>query len=178
MNVILIDNKDEIIGVKDKIDAHLDGSLHRAYSFFVYNEKGEIMIQQRALNKYHSGGLWSNSFCSHFYEGETENSAIRRAAQDEIGLGIVNYTKVGQILYKSDVGSNMVEYELDHVYLGTCEGKVVLNSNEVMDYRWIDFERLCELVEINKSEFTEWLKIILKNQKIRECISNIVYGKV
>ena len=121
--VILVDVNDRQIGIMEKMKAHQQGSLHRAFSVFIFNKKGEMLLQQRALNKYHSGGLWTNACCSHPLPGEETIAAAKRRLQEELGFEIP-VEKVFDFVYKADFDNGLTEHEFDHVYVGEFEGKI------------------------------------------------------
>jgi isopentenyl-diphosphate delta-isomerase len=157
--VILVDEKDNEVGFEDKIKAHQQGKLHRAFSIFLFNKKGELLIQKRARRKYHSGGLWSNTCCSHPRPGEKILEAVKRRLQEEMGIEC-KLKEVFKLIYKVKVG-DLIEHELDHVFVGSFDGKPKPNKNEVEGWRWISLEELERDMKENPKKYTEWLKIIL-----------------
>lgn len=160
-NVVLITEQDEPIGLMEKQEAHVAGVLHRAFSVFIFNDKGELLIQQRAFEKYHTPGKWTNTCCSHPRDGETyEEGAIRRL-QEEMGFTCpIEY--LFNFIYKADVGQGLTEHELDYVFKGVYNEEPVINPEEVAAYKWIDFDELQQDVQNNPEEYTPWFKIILK----------------
>lgn len=160
-NVVLITEQDEPIGLMEKQEAHVAGVLHRAFSVFIFNDKGELLIQQRAFEKYHTPGKWTNTCCSHPRDGETyEEGAIRRL-QEEMGFTCpIEY--LFNFIYKADVGQGLTEHELDYVFKGVYSEEPVINPEEVAAYKWIDFDELQQDVQNNPEEYTPWFKIILK----------------
>ncbi|MBV7441912.1 isopentenyl-diphosphate Delta-isomerase [Weeksellaceae bacterium TAE3-ERU29] len=159
--VVLIDEKDSVLGLMEKMEAHIKGELHRAFSVFVFNDKGETLIQKRALEKYHSPGLWTNTCCSHPRENETYLDAAKRRIQEEMGF-ICPLEFQFSFIYKADVGGGLIEHELDHVFTGKFNGIPKLNPEEVCDYKWISMPDLETDVKNNPQNYTEWFKIILK----------------
>lgn len=158
--VVLVSEKDEELGLMEKQQAHLAGLLHRAISVFVFNSKNELMIQQRALHKYHSPGLWTNTCCSHPRQNESYQQAAERRLQEEMGFECdLEYSF--DFIYKADVGGGLIEHEIDHVFVGRFEGKPSLNPEEVADYKWVPMNDLLEDIERNPEEYTTWFKIIL-----------------
>ena len=159
--VILVDENDRQVGVEEKLSAHQKGAkLHRAISVFVFNGKGETLLQRRALGKYHSKGKWANSCCSHPMPGEVVADAARRRLGEEMGFECP-LTEVFSFLYRADVGDGLVEHEYDHVFFGRYDGRVVANGDEVMDYRWVSLRQLTEEVAARPGEFAPWLRICL-----------------
>lgn len=159
--VILVDERDQEIGVADKLAAHRDGQLHRAFSVFIFNPMGEMLLQKRSLKKYHSGGLWSNACCSHPRPGETLAAAAARRLEEELGIKC-RLKKAFDFIYLARVDNNLVEHEFDHVYVGRYRGELNPNPDEVAEYRWIGAEELkWELLRRPKN-FTIWFKIAIE----------------
>lgn len=159
-NVILVDKNDKEIGTMPKMQAHLSGALHRAFSIFIFNKKGQLLLQQRALNKYHSGGKWTNTCCSHPRIGEQTKDAANRRLLEEMGMKC-ELTYGFNFLYKADVEDGLLEHEYDHVYFGFTDDKPVLNLDEVAAYKYIDLENLSKDLKNHPEQYTEWLKISL-----------------
>lgn len=157
--VILVNEKDEAEGKMEKMEAHIKGLLHRAFSVFIFNSKGEMLLQRRALNKYHSGGLWSNACCSHPYPGEeTDQGAIRRL-REELGFSaLVN--KTFDFTYRAEFSNGLTEHEFDHVFTGEYNGVVHANPEEVCDYCYKNIEDIRYSMQIHPEKFTAWLHII------------------
>ena len=162
--VVLVSEKDEILGVMDKMQAHENGILHRAFSVFLFNDKGEMLLQKRAADKYHSPNQWTNAVCSHPRMGETYMEAAQRRLKEELGIE-TPITYRFNFLYKADVGQNLWEHELDHVFTGNFEGEFKLNEDEVSEVRYISIDELDKEMAANPENFTEWFKIILKEYK-------------
>jgi len=162
--VILVDENDKKIGLEEKIKAHLLGKKHRAFSVFVFNDKGELLIQKRAKEKYHSGGLWANTCCSHPRPGEKLENAVKRRLKEELGISLKKIKKIGRIDYQGRVGG-LIENELDHVFVAQWNGKPKMNKKEVAETRWIKLEDLKKEIKKNPKKFTVWFKIILKKIK-------------
>lgn len=162
--VVLVSKKDEILGVMDKMQAHENGILHRAFSVFLFNDKGEMLLQKRAAGKYHSPNQWTNAVCSHPRMGETYMEAAQRRLKEELGIE-TPITYRFNFLYKADVGQNLWEHELDHVFTGNFEGEFKLNEDEVSEVRYISIDELDKEMSANPENFTEWFKIILKEYK-------------
>ncbi len=157
--VILVNEKDEQIGLMEKIEAHEKALLHRAFSVFVFNDKNELMIQQRARSKYHSPGLWTNTCCSHQREGETNIEAGKRRLQEEMGFSTELKDTIS-FIYKAPFDNGLTEHEFDHILVGNFEGEPNLNPEEVTDWKWMSLEAIEKDMEKNPSVYTEWFKII------------------
>lgn len=158
--VILVDNNDSPIGVMEKMEAHENAVLHRAFSVFIFNTDGKLMLQQRALHKYHSPGLWTNTVCSHPRDGETTNEAAHRRIVEEMGFDC-EFEEAFSFLYKADVGQGLIEHEFDHVFIGTSNNQPLINPDEVASWKYVDLNWLEEDVKVNPNEYTEWFKIAL-----------------
>ena len=159
--VILVDENDRQIGLEDKLRAHQNGAkLHRAISVFVFNSRGETMLQRRAMTKYHSKGKWSNTCCSHPYPGENEEAAAHRRLQEEMGFDCP-MSRTFSFTYRADVGDGLTEHEFDHVFFGEYQGEPELNREETMDYRWVSLDALAEELQQKTEEFTPWLRIVI-----------------
>lgn len=162
--VVLITPKDEVLGVMNKLEAHQKGILHRAFSIFLFDKKGNILLQRRAKNKYHSPNQWTNACCSHPREHETYLQAAERRLQEELGISC-ELEKKFDFIYEADVGSGLWEHELDYVFTGIYEGNFRLNPEEVSEIRYISLQDLEQEIEKSPENFTEWFKIILKEYK-------------
>lgn len=158
-NVILVDAHDQELGLMEKMEAHRKGLLHRAFSVFVLNEKGELMLQQRAASKYHSGTLWTNTCCSHPRDGETAEQAAHRRLQEEMGFDCP-VQKVLEFTYRAELDQGMIEHEYDHLFIGQYNGEPQLNPEEVMAWKWINLDDLSADIKANPDRYTEWFKII------------------
>lgn len=157
--VILVNEQDEQIGLMPKMEAHEKALLHRAFSVFIFNDKNELMLQQRALNKYHSPGLWTNTCCSHQRDGETNIQAGKRRLQEEMGF-VVNLKESISFIYKAPFDNGLTEHEYDHVLLGNYNDIPVINSDEVADWKWMPIEAIKVDMELHPEIYTEWFKII------------------
>ena len=165
--VVLISENDEVLGLMDKMQAHENGLLHRAFSVFLFNEKGEVLLQKRAAEKYHSPNQWTNAVCSHPRDGETYMEGAQRRLKEELGIEAMELSPKFHFIYKADVGGNLWEHELDHVFTGNYDGNFSLNEEEVSEIRYITMEALDQEMESNPENFTEWFKIILGEYKDR-----------
>ena len=162
--VVLVSENDEILGLMEKMQAHENGILHRAFSVFLFNEKGEMLLQKRAATKYHSPNQWTNSVCSHPRSNETYLEGAKRRMKEELGIE-ADLSPKFHFIYKADVGQNLWEHELDHVFTGDFNGEFKMNPEEVSDVRYITMENLEKEMLENPEHFTEWFKIILKEYK-------------
>lgn len=158
-NVILVNEKDEQIGLMEKIEAHEKALLHRAFSVFVFNDRNELMIQQRALSKYHSPGLWTNTCCSHQREGESNIEAGKRRLQEEMGFS-TDLKDTISFIYKAPFDNGLTEHEFDHILVGNYKGVPNLNPDEVAAWKWMSLEAIEEDMRKNPAIYTEWFKII------------------
>lgn len=159
--VILVDQNDNQIGLMGKMEAHEKGLLHRAFSIFVFNSNGELLIQQRALTKYHSAGEWANTCCSHQRDGESTLDAAHRRLQEEMGFD-VELNEVFSFTYKKEFGNGLTEHEFDHVIFGQYDDAPVMNPEEVADWKYISIENLKKDIESHPERYTIWLQIALK----------------
>lgn len=159
--VVLVNEKDEPLGTMEKQEAHIKGILHRAFSVFLFNEKGETLLQQRAANKYHSPLLWTNTCCSHPRENETYLEGAQRRIQEEMGISC-SLEKKFHFIYKADVGQGLTEHELDHVFIGSFNDNPKININEVADYKWMTLEAIQQDIKNHPDVYTEWFKIIFE----------------
>jgi isopentenyl-diphosphate delta-isomerase len=159
--VILVDENDTELGLMEKHEAHQKALLHRAFSVFVFNRKGELLLQQRALNKYHSGGLWTNTCCSHPRENEKTIDAANRRLKEEMGIDCA-LTEKFHFMYKAHFDNGLTEHELDFIYIGTTNEEPNINSDEVASYKWINMQELITDMKLNQKNYTVWFNIILK----------------
>lgn len=162
--VILVNDNDEVIGFEDKLVAHQKGLKHRAISVLLFNEKGEWLLQKRAFNKYHSGGLWTNTCCSHPFPKENTQASAERRLMEEMGMkSDLNY--LFDFSYCVKLDNELTENELDHVFIGKSEKLPILNKEEACDYRYISSEALGKEIHDQPENFTEWFKIIFDKLK-------------
>ena len=158
-NVILVNQNDEQIGLMPKLEAHQKAVLHRAFSVFILNSKNEIMLQQRAHQKYHSPLLWTNTCCSHQREGELNTEAGSRRLFEEMGFK-AELKELFHFIYKAPFDNGLTEHELDHVMIGYYNGNPVINLEEVEDWKWMKIEDIKEDIEKQPEIYTVWFKII------------------
>jgi isopentenyl-diphosphate Delta-isomerase len=171
--VILVDENDNQIGLMPKMEAHEKALLHRAFSVFIFNKNGDLMIQQRASTKYHSPLLWTNTCCSHQREGEKNIEAGQRRLFEEMGF-ITNLEEVFSFIYKASFDNGLTEHELDYVLIGNFDGKPKINKEEVEAYKWMSLEELKIDIENNPSIYTVWFQIIFNKsyKKLTNAKSN------
>ncbi len=160
-HVILVDEQDNPIGLMEKIEAHEKALLHRAFSVFVFNEKNELMLQQRAAEKYHSPLLWTNTCCSHQREGESNIEAGKRRLQEEMGFSC-ELEELFSFIYKAPFDNGLTEHELDHVMIGRFNDEPIINPEEVASYKWMPLEEVKSDIENHPEKYTAWFKIIFK----------------
>ena len=159
--VILVNEKDEPIGLMGKMEAHEKGLLHRAFSVFVFNSKQEVLLQQRAACKYHSPNLWTNTCCSHPRAGETNQQAGERRLQEEMGLQ-VPLQEVFSFIYKAPFDNGLTEHEYDHVLIGYSDAQPQINPEEVASWKWLSLEAIKEDILQAPERYTAWFKIIFE----------------
>lgn len=163
--VILVDEQDNETGSMEKIEAHQKGLLHRAFSVFIFNTKGELLLQQRAASKYHSPLKWTNTCCSHQRQGESTVDAAKRRLKEEMGIDCDLKTAY-TFLYKADVGQGLIEHELDHVLTGHFDDvSIPFNSDEVKTCRYASIEWIEKELSLNPDQFTKWFIITFKDLK-------------
>ena len=158
--LMLVNSKDEIIGKMSKEEVHKKGLLHRALSIFIFNDKNELMIQRRALSKYHSAGLWANTSCSHPFYGETLEKAAFRRIEEEMGFRCKLEWRFF-FIYKAHLDNGLIEHELDHVFTGRYNLTPFFNKEEVCDWKWVSLKDLREQIKKRSKEFAPWFKIIM-----------------
>ena len=157
--VILVNEKDEKIGLMPKMEAHEKAVLHRAFSVFIFNSKNELMLQQRAAHKYHSPLLWTNTCCSHQRDGESNIEAGTRRLKEEMGF-TTSLKEVTSFIYKAPFDNGLTEHEFDHVMLGHYENRPIINRKEVESWKWMPLETVKEDIAIQPELYTAWFKII------------------
>jgi isopentenyl-diphosphate delta-isomerase len=155
--VILVDASDREIGIAEKMQAHREGLLHRAFSIFILNSQGQLLLQKRAKHKYHSGGLWTNTCCSHPRHEEPTLLAAHRRLQEEMGFDC-ELQELFSFVYQAQLDNDLTEYEFDHVFVGYCDRKPVLNPEEAEDWKWIDLKTLQADIQQYPESYTYWLR--------------------
>jgi len=159
--VILVSETDDQLGLMGKMEAHKKGILHRAFSVFVFNNKGELLLQQRALDKYHSPGLWTNTCCSHQRDGESSLIAGKRRLEEEMGFHC-DLEEVFWFVYSAAFDNGLTEHELDHVMVGNYDHDPVINLQEVASFKWMSLDKVKQDIAEHPQNYTEWFKIIFK----------------
>ena len=168
--VILVDEQNEQLGTMEKMEAHQKGLLHRAFSIFIFNNNGQMLLHRRALAKYHSPGLWTNACCSHPFPGETTLNAATRRLKEEMGFQCP-IDETGSFIYHATFENGLTEHEFDHLFIGTFNGDIFPNEEEVCGYKWLSIHEIDELLESSASEFTVWFKIAYP--KIKESLTSL-----
>ena len=156
--VVLVNTLDEAQGTMEKMAAHRQGVLHRAFSVFILNSQGELLLQQRSHHKYHSGGLWTNACCSHPRDGETVIEAGVRRLKEEMGMQC-QLSKGFDFIYRSELDGGLVEHEFDHVLFGRSDVQPVPNPEEVADTRYVDFDTVRKDMASHPDRYTIWFRI-------------------
>lgn len=159
--VILVNEKNEMLGTMEKMEAHQKGLLHRAFSVFIFNSNGQMLLQQRALSKYHSAGLWTNTCCSHPRPGEDTLEAAKRRLMEEMGMQNELRYKTS-FVYKADFDNGLTEHEYDFVYTGISEKEPVINHQEVENWRWMDVSEIKRELIRQPQNYTVWFKIAME----------------
>ena len=166
--VVLVNEADEPTGTMEKMEVHQKGLLHRAFSIFIFNSKGEMLLQQRAANKYHNAELWTNACCSHPAPGEKILMAATKRLQEEIGF-TTSLQKAFDFTYNASFENGLTEHEFDHVFVGNYDGEIIANPNEVKDYCYKTMDEVESSIQSHSQKFTPWFKIAFP--KIKEYIS-------
>ncbi|MBM72511.1 MAG: isopentenyl-diphosphate delta-isomerase [Crocinitomicaceae bacterium] len=166
--VILVDKNDVECGTMQKMEVHKNGgALHRAFSVFIFNTKGELLLQKRAEHKYHSGGLWTNTCCSHPRPGETTREAGNRRLVEEMGMDC-KLIELFRFEYKAELNQGMTEWELDHVLLGLSDKVPQINKDEVAEYKYMSLDEIDHDLKINPQNYSEWFKICFERVKLEK----------
>ena len=160
-NVVLVDRNDNPMGLMPKLEAHEKGVLHRAFSVFILNQKGQLMLQRRALDKYHSPGLWTNTCCSHPRESESNIEAGVRRLKEEMGF-TTPLKPMFSFIYKSKFDNGLIEHEFDHVLLGYYDKQPFINTIEVSEWKWMSLDKIILEIKNKPGDLTVWFKIIFE----------------
>lgn len=160
--VILVDEQDQETGISEKLEAHKTGQLHRAISVFIFNSRNEMLLQKRAENKYHSGGLWTNACCSHPRPGEDTGGAAKRRLQEEMGLECNSLQFVFSFTYRASLDNKLIEHELDHVFIGRSDETPRPDPNEVAGYKWLPLEDIRKNLAKSPELYTYWFRLIFE----------------
>lgn len=166
-SVILIDPLDRMIGSADKLEVHRRGALHRAFSILIFNSQGKLLLQRRAMTKYHSRGLWSNTCCGHPRPGETTEAAARRRLSEEMGLDC-KLREIFSFTYEADLEDGLIEHELVHVFCGNSDEDPTLNPSEADEWKWVNLSTLVTDMKKRPNQFTSWFRI---------CVDSIDYRR-
>jgi len=167
--VILVDRQDRQMGTMEKMEAHRQGLLHRAVSVFLFNSRGELMLQRRAMGKYHSAGLWTNTCCSHPYPGESAGEAARRRLREEMGID-TDLEFSHTFIYKTELGSGLTEHELDHVFFGYYDGNPNPDPEEADQWKFVPMPELLADLSANPSRYTVWIRLILQDSQFQPTV--------
>ncbi len=159
--VILVDENDNEIGIMPKLEAHKKAVLHRAFSVFIFNDKKELMLQQRAYHKYHSPGLWTNTCCSHQRQGESNIEAGKRRLKEEMGF-VTDLRETISFIYKAPFDNGLTEHELDHIMVGYFNNNPTPNTDEVEDWKWMSLNAIKKDIKNQPQYYTAWFKIIFE----------------
>jgi isopentenyl-diphosphate delta-isomerase len=170
MDVILVDDQDRPMGTMEKMEVHQKALLHRAFSVFIFNENGQMLIQQRAAKKYHSPNLWTNACCSHPKPGEETIKAAQIRLQEEMGFS-TTLTPAFTFTYKAPFDNGLTEHEFDHVLVGNYSGTIAPNPDEVSDYCFMNMEEIAAAIKSHSDKYTVWFKIAFP--KVEAHIANI-----
>ncbi|WP_457615661.1 isopentenyl-diphosphate Delta-isomerase [Lutibacter sp.] len=160
--VILVNENDEKVGLMPKMEAHEKAVLHRAFSVFIFNDKDELLLQQRAASKYHSPLLWTNTCCSHQRDGESNIEAGKRRLEEEMGF-VCDLKEVTWFIYKAPFDNGLTEHELDHIMVGYYNQNPVINPEEVANFKWMHMQDVRKDIAKNPQNYTAWFKIIFAN---------------
>lgn len=158
MDVILVDEQDQPVGSMEKMEVHQKALLHRAFSIFIFNSRGEMLLHKRADKKYHSGGLWTNACCSHPRPGEDTLAAAEKRLHEEMGI-VTPLTKAFEFVYRAGFDNGLTEYEFDHVFVGAYNGEIFPDGEEVSDYCFKTIDEIKSSIQSHPQKYTEWFKI-------------------
>jgi isopentenyl-diphosphate Delta-isomerase len=167
--VILVDEQDGIIGSMEKMEAHKKGLLHRAFSILLFSSKGEILLQKRSTTKYHSGGLWTNTCCSHPTLDESIACTARKRLKFEMGIDLESQFSF-KFIYRSELDKGLIEHEFDYVFTGIFNGAPLINLDEVEDWKFVDIPTLRADLENNPASYTPWFKLIMNRIELTKMV--------
>jgi len=170
MDIILVDENDVPLGTMEKMEVHQKALLHRAFSIFIFNSKGDMLLHQRALNKYHSAGLWTNACCSHPHKDQQTIDAAEKRLQEEMGFTIP-LKKAFDFTYKAALDNGLTEYEYDHVFVGTYDGDIKPDEVEVRDFCFVSMDEIKKSIQSHPRKYTEWFKIAFP--KVEEYLASM-----
>lgn len=161
--IAVVNDLDQIVGYEEKLDVHKNGTLHRAFSVIIYDDNGNMLIQQRSSKKYHSPSLWTNACCSHQrHDDKTIADAARRRIFEELGIIDIELKQVDKIRYKCLFENGLIENEMDYIFVGNYNGNIAYDKEEIDDIKWVDKNRLLQWLDCRSEEFTYWFKILAK----------------
>jgi isopentenyl-diphosphate Delta-isomerase len=166
-NVILVDEQDNMVGTMEKMEAHQKGVLHRAFSILIFNSKGELLLQKRSKDKYHSGGLWTNACCSHPTLKESIRDTTRKRLLHEMGIDLQPEFAY-KFIYETKLDKNLIEHELDHVFIGVFDGDPAINKHEVEDWKFMSIESIQADIKTHPEIYTSWFKLIMSHPELKE----------
>ncbi len=158
--ILLVNENDEIIGAEEKMEVHKTGKLHRAFSIFVFNSENKLLIHKRAISKYHSGGLWTNTCCSHQRDGEELYDSIHRRLKEEMGFDC-DLDEIFSLKYRAELDKELIEHEIDHVFIGEFDGEPILNPDEADEYAWVNLDDIVRQIREFPNKFTYWFKLLI-----------------
>jgi isopentenyl-diphosphate Delta-isomerase len=167
--VILVDEQDRALGFMEKMEAHRKGILHRAFSVLLFNSNGEVLLQKRSATKYHSAGLWTNTCCSHPKPDEKIEVAVSRRLREEMGIELLPEFAY-KFLYKVHLDNDLIEHELDHVFIGVYNGEPVINSHEVEDWKFVPLESVRKQIALNPELYTYWFRLIVEHPQLASVV--------
>ncbi len=167
--VILVDEQDNEMGTMEKMEAHQKGKLHRAFSILLFNSKGELLLQKRSKKKYHSGGLWTNTCCSHPHPHESMADATQRKLLQEMGIN-PPLKFAFKFIYQTPLDSGLIEHECDHVFFGAFDGQPAINKEEVDDWKFTDLTSLRKDMARFPERYTYWFKLIINRPELSELV--------
>jgi isopentenyl-diphosphate Delta-isomerase len=168
--VIMVDELDQEIGQLEKLEAHQTGVLHRAFSVLIFNTKGEMLLQKRAAHKYHSAGLWTNACCSHPRPNEDMLSAVQRRLREEMDIK-TDVSFAYKFIYQTPLDNNLIEHELDYVFVGQYNQEPNINTNEVADWRFASIQSIREDIRTHPDHYTHWFKLIIHHNEFERIIA-------
>ena len=165
--VVLVDSKDAYLGTMEKMEAHKKGVMHRAVSILIFNTKGEWLLHQRALNKYHTGGIWTNACCTHPFLGENYEAAVERRVMEEMGMriNVKNLVHLFDFTYKAELDNGLMENEFDRVFAYITDAEPTPNQDEVMAWKYLPHETLAREINSHPENYTTWFRIIFEKAR-------------
>ncbi len=172
--VVLVDEQNRVLGAAEKLAAHVAGTLHRAFSIFVFNREGRLLLQRRAQTKYHSGGLWSNTCCGHPRPGEATAEAAHRRLREEMNFDC-ELRAAFEFLYRAEFANELIEHEYDCVFVGEFDGAFVPDESEVADWKWIALDELRRDLRERPDEYTYWLRAALETDGWEGVLDELVW---